>query len=111
MEGGTHQLTYRGSLPVIRPPGAVTPCYKCPKTEHVGDEERTRENAAEMTERYFLALRHYLECRAVGVFPDDPIVRRNAVIFRRIYDETERMPMRELSRDIRSLIVLLTRRS
>ena len=63
-----------------------------------------------MTERYFLALRHYLECRAVGVFPDDPIVRRNAVIFRRIYDETERMPMRELSRDIRSLIVLVAKR-
>lgn len=35
------------------------------------------------------ALEHYLECRAVGVFPDDPIVRRNARIIREIYDRYE----------------------
>jgi hypothetical protein len=30
---------------------------------------------------------HYRECRAVGRFPDDPIVRRNAAIIREIEDE------------------------
>lgn len=29
---------------------------------------------------------HYLECRAIGRFPDDSWVRRNAVIVRRIED-------------------------
>jgi hypothetical protein len=28
------------------------------------------------------ALQHYRECRAVGCFPDDPIVRANAAIVR-----------------------------
>ena len=36
------------------------------------------------------AYRHYMECKAVGRFPDDPIVRRNAGIIRRIEDAQER---------------------
>lgn len=36
------------------------------------------------------AYEHYQECRAVGQFPDDPTVRRNAAIIRRVEDEYER---------------------
>lgn len=34
-----------------------------------------------LSERNFMALRHYQQCRSVGSFPDDPIVRRNASLF------------------------------
>ena len=33
-----------------------------------------------------LAYTHYLECKAVGSFPDDPIVRRNASLIRSVED-------------------------
>lgn len=33
---------------------------------------------------------HYRECRAVGQFPDDPVVKRNAAIIRGIMDEIDR---------------------
>ena len=29
---------------------------------------------------------HYLECKAVGNFPDDPIVRRNARLIQQVVD-------------------------
>lgn len=35
------------------------------------------------------ALRHYLECQAVGHFPDDAIVKRNARIIREVYTQHE----------------------
>ena len=34
--------------------------------------------------------RHYLECKAVGDFPKDWTVRRNAAIIRRIEEDVER---------------------
>ena len=37
-----------------------------------------------------LAYEHYRDCRAVGSFPDDPVVRRNAAIIREIEDDAER---------------------
>lgn len=36
-----------------------------------------------------MAYRHYLECKATGHFPDDPIVRQNAGTIRMIEDVTE----------------------
>ena len=36
-----------------------------------------------------LAYEHYRECRAVGEFPDDAVVRRNAAIIRKVEDEVE----------------------
>lgn len=38
-----------------------------------------------------LAYQHYRECRAVGHFPNDPIVRRHAVIIRDIEDQVDRI--------------------
>jgi hypothetical protein len=48
---------------------------------------------------------HYSECRAVGVFPDDPVVRRNAAIIRGIEDEAVRQEKRELRETLVQLIV------
>ncbi len=70
---------------VLRVPGTVTPCVKCPK---IPDDSpaKTREWAQEMSERNRMAFVHYRECAAVGVWPDDPIVRRNAAIIRGAID-------------------------
>jgi hypothetical protein len=46
--------------------------------------------AVELSDRNWLAWQHYRECRAIGRFPDDPIVRRNAAIIRDVEDEFAR---------------------
>jgi hypothetical protein len=40
----------------------------------------------ELSPKNEAAMRHYFECRAIGRFPDDEIVRRNAMIIRRLED-------------------------
>ncbi len=64
------------SLPLLRPSNAPTPCYKCPKIPK--GQPLRRQSAIELTDRNYAAWQHYRECRAVGQFPDDAIVRRNA---------------------------------
>ena len=78
----------RMTLPVHRPRNSAPPCHQCPK---IPDGELPRpENAVEMTEQNWRTYQHYRECRAVGVFPDDPIVRRNAATLRGIEDAAGR---------------------
>jgi hypothetical protein len=84
----------RAGLPVLRPKGVATPCLSCPKIPE--GIPKTRDNAIELSERNWLAYQHYLECRAVGQFPKDPIVRRNARILRAIIDEAEQRPLWKL---------------
>lgn len=74
---GAEPLT-RGGRPVKRQPGQKTPCFWCPKIPP-GDGPRP-ENAAELTPENLAALRHHRECAAVGSFPDDAVVRRNAAL-------------------------------
>lgn len=50
----------------------------------------------ELSRRNLKAWGHYLECKATGNFPDDPIVRRNAGIIRAIEDAQERHKRDEL---------------
>ena len=85
----------RVGLPVRRPKGTPTPCHKCPKIPP-NAPEKTREHAIEMSERTMATYRHYLECRAVGRFPRDRIVERNAAIIRAVHDEFDRMPLLRL---------------
>lgn len=82
-------------LPVLRPAGTPTPCSRCPKIP-ASAPAKTREYAIELTDQNFQAWQHYLECRAIGRFPDDPIVRRNARILREVYDEYEKLPLTRL---------------
>lgn len=56
-------------------------CSRCPK----GTAERQRSLSPENWQCY----EHYLECKAVSSFPDDPVVRRNAVEIRRIEEANE----------------------
>ncbi len=88
-------VSKRCGVPNRRPKGVPTPCFKCPKIPS-GAAPPDRSNAVELTERNFAAYVHYLECRAVGQFPADPIVRRNARILRAIQDEAEQKPLHKL---------------
>jgi hypothetical protein len=49
------------------------------------------------------AHQHYQECRAVGRFPDDPIVLRNASIIREITDSINA----DIQRQFRKLMIRL----
>jgi len=77
----------RSGKPVPRPPGAPPPCRLraggCPK----GSPEDSRALSA----RNLRAYAHYLECRAVGRFPDDAVVRRNAAIMHQVEQECARI--------------------
>lgn len=70
-------------------PTGATPCATCPKIPPEAPQ-RNAAYALEMSERNWLAWRHNRECAAVGRFPDDPIVRRNAAaiaeVLRRVED-------------------------
>lgn len=49
-----------------------------------------------LSEKNLKAWGHYIECRAVGEFPEDSIVRRNAGIIRSVEDAIERQKRDEL---------------
>lgn len=72
---GTH-LYRRGPTPCRTAKG-------CPKG--------TPEDPATLNARNREAYRHYLECKAVGNFPGDSIVRRNAGIIRSIEESHRRL--------------------
>lgn len=69
--------------------GGAPPCHWCPKVP-LGDPPRP-ESAQELTEENFQALMHYRECRAVGDFPGDAIVRRNAALIRMVEDSVDQI--------------------
>jgi len=68
------------------------PCSFCPKQPTgVKLEDRRPETALELNDRGWRALSHYRECRSVGAFPDDPIVKQNASIIRAAEDVAEQL--------------------
>ena len=96
----------RNGKPRARPKGAKTPCeypgqYKdadhpagtrCPKVSPESNAELSQENQ--------MSYQHYLECRAVGQFPDDGIVRRNAATILQIEQMVDRMNSNQALRNI-----------
>lgn len=70
---------------MTRDRGELPPCKTCPKIPK-GDEPFPH-NAQELSDKNWKAYQHWRECRAVGNFPDDAIVRRNAAIIQAIHDE------------------------
>lgn len=71
--------------PIARPRGNVAPCRHrangCPKG--------TPEQSKALSDRNWKAWQHYQECRAVGQFPADSVVSRNAAIIRSATDAAE----------------------
>lgn len=80
-----------GKPPCGFPTGPDT--TRCPKG--------TPEAGIELSERNWLAWQHYQECAAVGQFPDDPIVKRNAAIISRVEKAAEQHRQAE---EMRSLL-------
>ena len=78
--------TDRSGNPVPRPKGTVAPC----RVSASACAKGTPEQSKGISDRNWKAWQHYQECRAVGMFPDDPIVRRNAAIIRAATDAAER---------------------
>lgn len=79
----------RGGKAVKRPKGTPTPCAWCPKIPP--GERPVPANAVELSDKSTAAYAHYLECRAVGDFPRDAIVLRNAGLIRHAEDAAERV--------------------
>ncbi len=71
----------------LRPKGTPLPCGKCPKIP-LG-EPPSPIYAQDLTEQNAQAYQHYLECRAVGQWPEDEIVRRNASFVRQVEDQVQ----------------------
>ena len=112
---GSFLLDRRTSLPVLRQPGTPTPCHKCEKVplylrREGADQEVLRAAAIELTEQNRKAWEFYRQCRAAGSFPDDPLVRHFAVVFREVEDELERMPVLRLASTVQLLVELLAKR-
>lgn len=75
---------FRGE-PIKRNPRRGPPCTteaKCPKGHH--------SDPIQLSEWNEQAYQHYRTCKAVGDFPDDEIVRRNARIIRTIEDSVQK---------------------
>ena len=79
----------RAGQPVKRQKGQKTPCYMCAKIPP--GEEKAPSSAIELNEKNTAAYFHYLECRAVGEFPRDAIVQRNASLIRAAEDQSARV--------------------
>lgn len=79
---------------VERLPSVPAPCRTskgCPKG--------TPENPKKLSLKNLKAYQHWKECKAVGQFPDDDIVRRNAALIQEIVDmsnEHKQMQMMSL---------------
>jgi hypothetical protein len=97
----------RTSLPLLRPPGGRLPCQRCPRVAHVAAKDKHPGNAVDIMERTWKIYRHYRECRAVGQFPDDPIVRSHAAEIRAVEDQLERREERQL---LQTIVAMLTKR-
>lgn len=79
----------RDGKPVLRllncGPEMLAPCRNdkgCPKG--------TPENPRTLNDQNRRCYEHYKECRAVGQFPDDPVVKQNAAVIRDVEDSIER---------------------
>ncbi len=105
--GGPVKLD-RDELPMVREFYSETPCYRCPKTpSNLHPNDRIRATAVEMSERSLLLWQLYQEWRAVGHFPDDPLVRQYAAAIRSVEDRYERFQREKLSIQLETLFNII----
>ena len=72
-------------LNIRRLKGMEPPCRWCPKIP--ANAVQIPKNAVELSERNAVAYMHYRRCKAVGRFPVDAIVERNAALILSIEEE------------------------
>lgn len=87
----------RGGAKVPRLPTQRPPCSYCPKQPaDVPDRLRTPDTAVELSGKNWQAYHFHSECAAVGQFPDDAIVRRNAAVIGRIEKDVDALQQLQL---------------
>ncbi len=64
----------------------MTPC----RLRGIGCAKGTPENQKSLSPKNQRAYQHYLECKAVGQFPDNPLVRKHAGIIRMVEDAVDK---------------------
>lgn len=115
-EDGSFVLDKRTALPLARGPAEPTPCHKCPKVPAAArklgmDPADLRKLAADLTPADRAAWAFYRRCRAVGRFPDDPLVGWYAELLRGVEDAAAAARTDRATAATESLVtVLLTRR-
>lgn len=77
-----------------RPRGTNPPCRICPK----GPTPFSTKALNPSNERAYF---HYLECKAVGIFPDDSTVRRTALLIGMIEEQSNRAELIETLMTVR----------
>lgn len=87
--------------PVLRIKGSLPPCAMGP----TACAKVSPEAEIELNERNKQAYLHYLECRAVGDFPDDPLVKYHAAIIRSVEDESDRSERRMANVMLQGLVM------
>lgn len=86
----------RNGNPEERPAGIKLLCELPGPFEGTCCPKGTPKSNIALSDQNWLAYQHYQECRAVGQFPDDPVVRRNASIIRQIEDAQHRNDLVDL---------------
>lgn len=74
------RLSDADGQPIPRPSGTFAPCRYGPSRCAKGSPDAGRDLSAKNRRAWL----HYRECRAVGAFPDDPLVRRNAALIEQL---------------------------
>ncbi len=103
----TGEVVTRNGKPCPRPKGTKPLCgypgrYKDDKhPEGTGCPKVSPESNSSLTPENQLAYQHYLECRAVGQFPDDAVVRRNAATIRQVEEMIEQINSNKLVQSLR----------
>lgn len=71
-----------------------------------GCPKGTPENPRSLTDANECCYQHYLECKAVGEFPDEPVVRRNAAAIREIEEKFARYEQQKSQSDLIQLVMV-----
>ena len=85
------QIDRKNERPVRRPPGTITPCFKCPKSI----DKRTPNPAAELSAKNQRTLQLYYEVQAGRPMPDDRIVQRNCGLIKMVESQAGRNVQRD----------------
>ena len=93
----------RGGRPTPRESGQPPPCGSCPKVPRGRTPHPA--HAVELTDDNYQAWVHYQRCKAVGRFPADAIVERNAGLLRTVEEQVAR---EERARSVRAMLAVVT---
>lgn len=85
------------------------PLLPAPCRDERGCVKGTPEKPRTLSEKNQLAWQHYCECRAVGQFPDDPWVKKNARIIRDVEDGVREVREIEFRQTLLTLATLAAR--